>query len=490
MKNRALTVLFFISLILYTLTVRGNLGIPSPAQIDTRLNNTGQAFETSQERSRYAMILSLFYDKTVRIDNFASMATPDLGRLNGHYYSLFPPTVSALALPLFFIGLKLKATQVAVFSLSILASFLTMLLIYLSGRKLSLHPAIALFGALGFGFATNAWGYSVTLYAHLVSALFIMLGIYLTLFWKTNTWLRNSLIWLLYGLAVYTDYPNLFIYLPIVAIMSYQGLRIADDGKKLSIAYSWKYILTIFLFILSLVGYGHYNYVNFGSPMSFSNALPRVQDLKDADKATPERQKNSGQALKSRNMLEGFRSFTISADRGIIVYSPFVLLSLFGLGYLKKKEKIVELMLVSVPVTCLVLYTMFGDPYGGWAFGSRYLIAVLPPLCLLAAVGLQRFIKNLLVKAFYTLVFLYSCAVALLAPLTTNVIPPVIEARGLGMQSTYAINIEMLNNSHLNSFLYNSYLHTLMSGVQYYFTVYVLIAVSGVLLIWWRKKIV
>lgn len=484
----AFMLLLVASIFFYTLTTRGSFGVPSPQQIDKQLNSSGQAFETSQERSRYAMVLSLFYDRTIAIDNYASMATPDLGRLNGHYYSLFPPTISAMALPLYALGLQLQMPQITVFSISTIAAFLTMILILLACRRLGIHPAIALFGALGFGFATSIWGYSVTFYAHIISAFLIMLGIYLTVFVKKNIWLRNVTVWILYGIAAYVDYPNIFIYLPIAAVLSLQGLNTIKTDKKIVLSYSWKYLLPVLLFIGMLGMYGYYNHANFGSATQFSNALPRVQDLKDADKATPERQKNNGQALKTRNIVEGLKTFTISHDRGILIYSPFVLLAAFGIMFVKKKNEIAAFTLIAVPATCLTLYSMFGDPYGGWAFGSRYLMAVFAPLCILAAAGLQRFNKNIFVKVIYSVVFLYSSAVVLLAPLTTNVIPPYVEAYGLGLDSFYTINILMLQKNQLNSLIYNTYASNSLSGINYYFLIYIPLAILGLCLIWWRKK--
>lgn len=488
--KKILPVLFLllISVFFYSLTTRGIIGVPSPTQIDTQLNNPGQPFETSQERSRYAILLSMYYNNSVSIDEFASMATPDLGKINGHYYSLFPPTISAMALPLYALGLQIGAPQITVFSISTIASLLTMLFIYIICRKLELSKEVSIFGAIGYGFATNAWGYSVTLYAHTMSGLIIIAGIYLSLFIKNHALLRNTLVWILYGIAIYIDYPNIFIYLPIVLLLSYNGLKIIKSENKFTISYSWNYIFPILAFILMLGAYGYYNHIHFGKATTLSNAIPRVQDLKIVTKSTPEKKKNNGQALNTRNMLEGLKSFTISHDRGLIVYSPFVLLAILGITYVRKKNKLVEFILISVPLTCLTLYTMFGDPYGGWAFGSRYLIAVLPMLCILAAAGLQNYKKNIFIKLLYSLVFMYSCAISLLAPLTTNVIPPFVEARNLGLESYFITNIKMLNNNELNSFVYNTYLSNNFTGTQYYFFIFVLICLLALYLIWLPGK--
>lgn len=475
---------------LYTLTIRGNWNTPSPVQIDTELFNNGQAFETSQERSRYALILSLVNDGTFAIDNYASMGTPDIGLIGGHYYSFFPPGASVLAIPLYLLGLKLGATQIFTFLISTIFAFLTILMIIKFARGLNMAWTTAIFTGLAFGFATNAWGYSVTLYAHLISAFLLLSGLYIATVKKHHSVFDAMIFWVLYAVAVYIDFPNLFIFLPIAIIFTFSGFNLEKIKNKISLSFKWKYLLTPFIF-LGLMGlYGYYNYIHFGSPTVLSNSIPRVKDLKTTvEDATPEDGRESVGALETRNMLNGFQSFTVNQDRGIVIYSPVVLLSLFALfGAYKKlglKEKI---GLVVIPATCLTLYTMFGDPYGGWAFGSRYMIAVLPELCILAGFALNHLHKNFFVKLIFTLVFLYSLGVSLLAPLTTNVIPPKIEAVGLGLQYDYRINIRMLNENKLNSFVFNNYANKFVTGWQYYWAIYGLVALVGTSLIWIKIK--
>lgn len=487
MKNKILLTIFSVlTLSLFVLTTRGHVGNPTPHQIEFEYSPAGEPFESSQERSRYAIILSMINDRTFAIDNYASMGTPDIGKINGHYFSFFPPGASIIAVPFYLLGLKLNLAQVLVFSVSTIFSILTMLLLVKMGRKIGLSTASAVFAAIAFGFATNAWGYSVTFYAHLISAFFVLCGTYFTVFHKG--WKEALLFWLTYAVASFIDFPNLFIFLPMAVFQGLLAFRVYEKTNGFVLQIQWRYILTPFLFIFLMFGYAYYNYVNFGSMTRLSNTIPRVMDLKDEVKARPESGREAVGALNTRNMLEGFHSFIVSQDRGLLVYTPVVVLALFGIGVLKRERKVVEIFLVMTPLTCLVLYTMFGDPYGGWAFGSRYIIAVLPQLCLLAAVGLDRFHKKLLIKLLYTIVFLYSAGVCLLAPLTTNVIPPFVEARYVGLKYDYRFNITMLNKNEVNSLLYRLVFSKHLTGWQYYAVVYAPLALFGVFLIWSRRK--
>ncbi len=263
---------------------------------------------------------------------------------------------------------------------------------------------------------------------------------------------------------------------------------IKDLGRKINIKLNWLVIISPIIFFVLMGIYGYYNQIHFGSPFKFSNTIPRVKDLKEVNLSVPESGSDATSALSTRNLLEGLHSFTISYDRGILIYSPIVALFIFGIGFLKQNKKIIEVGLLSVPAVELVLYSMFGDPYGGWAFGSRYMIAALPALCILMGIGLQRFYKNIFVKLLYSGVFIYSLAISLLAPLTTNVIPPYVEARNLGIESWFIVNIKMLQFNNLNSFLYNFFFGNYLSGIQYYLLILIPVTLLGLVLIWARKS--
>lgn len=489
MKKIGLLIIIIISILLFTLTVRGSAGNPTPKQIEFEQNSSGQPFETSQERSRYALILSLVNDHSFAIDNYASMGTPDIGAIKGHFYSFFPPAVSIMAIPLYLLGIKLGAAQLFTFSISTIFSLLTIIMIYLFCRKLKLHWSVAAFAAFSFGFATNAWGYSVTLYAHLVSSFLIILGLYIVLLIDNKYKAIKALVaWFLYAVAVFVDFPNLFIYLPIAGLAMLKIIDVMNLDEKIKIKLNWLVILTPLIFFLLMGVYGYYNQIHFGNPLKLSNTIPRVRDLKNVNLSIPESGGDATGALNTRNLLNGLGSFTISPDRGLIFYTPIALLFVFGIGFLKQNKKWVETGLIGVSAICIILYSMFADPYGGWAFGSRYMIAVLPELLILAAIGLQRFYKNILIKLLYSVVFMYSAAVSLLAPLTTNVIPPYIEARYLNLDSWFIINWRMIKANNLDSYFYNYILNRQLPGINYYIAILSLVIIFGLFTIWYKKE--
>lgn len=472
----------------YFLTIRGGFGSPTPHEVEHVLQASGKPFETSQERSRWAMILSIVKEKRIEIDTYASMGTPDIGRINNHYYSFFPPMMSVFAIPMYLLGERFNATQLFTFVTPAFFALGTMILILYIGRYYKFHWSISLLSALLYGFATSAWGYSVTLFAHVASGFFLLLGIYLTIVPQKRPTLAAFGVWTSYIFAIYLDYPNAFIFLPIAITAFLQGFQIHTTNKHTKLSMHPGILLAPLVFVLGLGLYGYYNYRLFGKATTFSNTIPRVKDLKEVDLAVPETSKNAGQSLKTRNIVNGLYVFLFSPDRSVAIYTPAILLFVFGLTYFaSRKHTKAQLLLVSVPATCFTLYTMFGDPWGGWAFGSRYLVAIMPELIILAGAGLQQFNRNIWIKILYSIVVIYSSASCLLAPLTTNVIPPLIEAYGLGIDYTYIINWNMLKNNNLDSFAYNNYFHQWFSGMQYYGMILGFLALIFLILIWIPK---
>ncbi len=481
-EKYAFAIFVVVAVMLYGLTIRGAVGVPDERDVTYGQIDSGEPFETSQERSRYAIILALYHHGAFNVDAFPQMGTPDVGFINGHYFSFFPPTVSIFALPLYHIGLKIGATQLMVFLISTVFALATGVLIYKYAQKLGLSNIKSVLIAYSFLFATNAWGYSVTLYAHLISAFFVLAGVYVLQFSKEGA-LKGALIWLFYAFAVFVDFPNIFIYFPIALIYSLRGISIREANNKLKIRISFIQILTPLIFFAGVVLYGYYNYTQFGSPTILSNNLPRVRNLNIIAEAAPELGRNVTGALNTRMLLNGYYTFIASIDRGALFYTPIVLLCLFGFIKLRKKYSEHIQVMSAVPLVCLTLYSMFSDPYGGWAFGSRYMIVAYPYLLLLGGAWFANS-KSILTKIIFSIVFIYSVGVSLLAPLTTNVIPPQVEANSLGLSYTYAVNMRMLLDNKLNSFVYNSFLEEKYSALEYYAAIFATVAIFGLLLIW------
>ena len=145
-----------------------------------------------------------------------------------------------------------------------------------------------------------------------------------------------------------------------------------------------------------------------------------------------------------------------------------------------------QILLSSVLIT-LLLYSMFGDPWGGWSFGPRYMIPAAAALCIMLGYSAAAYKE----KTMYTIilfVFLgYSIFVSSMGMLTTTQIPPKQEAIFLRsyIPYTYAYNIDLIEKNQSRSYMYNAYLQDKISIKQFhiYYAIIVLGFLSSVYLL-------
>jgi hypothetical protein len=104
-----------------------------------------------------------------------------------------------------------------------------------------------------------------------------------------------------------------------------------------------------------------------------------------------------------------------------------------------------------------VLYSMFGDPWGGWSFGPRYLIPSIALLSTGIGYALSRSLRNPFSILFFTILLIYSTVVSVLGSTTTNLIPPKVEALNLAVTVpyTYFYNIQLAETGNSGLLLYN-----------------------------------
>jgi hypothetical protein len=117
----------------------------------------------------------------------------------------------------------------------------------------------------------------------------------------------------------------------------------------------------------------------FGHPLG---ALPLVQDLNSRVHAT---------GASFRLTFEGFVGLLVSPSRGLLIYSPVVLVAAAGV-----RRSFGEGWRSPLPWCCLALaaqYALYGSYavwWGGHTYGPRYLLDVLPVAVPLAAVAMAR----------------------------------------------------------------------------------------------------
>lgn len=516
MKNvlTILLLIFFCSLVL-VLSIRGYAGVPKSNELNSNYWTENGPFEVSPERGRFALLYSFIENHSFYFSNeLAQFALPDVAVYDNHYVSLFAPGVSFIAIPGYLVGKAVGFSQVGTFATISLFALMSTLLIRSIAIRLGANSLAATLASLVFLFATPAYSYAVTLYQHHISTFLILLSIYILLRWK-SIW-SLTLIWLLYAIALIVDYPNLLLMFPIVLYALGRIFIVKIENSSFRLDIKLLGLLTFAGATIPLAFLIWFNISSYNNPFQLAGTLNNAQEMginssSDANLETkieaakaqqqlsnsrtnqtinPESQKKDlANFFKTRNMFNGFYAQTISSDRGILYFTPVILLGLIGLVIEYRKKSALLLLFISILGVNIMLYAMWGDPYGGWAFGSRYLIPTYAILAILIAKVLTRWKASVLFLTIFSLLLIYSTAVNSLGALTTNRNPPQVEILALEaltkteQKYTYEKNIQYLQKYGTKSFVFQTWEKQYLTPVQYYWMVTGIIVIVEISLI-------
>lgn len=456
----------------------------------------GGPFELSVERGRFALTYSLAENRSVHFSvALARFALPDLGFADGHYVSLFAPGVSILALPGYYLGKFFGASQVGAFMTSAVFAALNFFLIRAIAVRLGASPSAALLGSIAFLFATPAFAYATTLYQHHISTFLILSSLYLSL--VSRSWWSTSLIWAICAASILVDYPNLFLLLPIGVLTLSHMVSLKVHAQLISVTVGWAKLLTLLTILVPLAGFLWFSSVSYHNPWQFSGTVASVREIGPdgspawqpsavapktnsdtfAPPPPPTPHKSALNFFNPRNLLNGLYIHLLSLDRGVLVYTPVILLGLIGLGSLLPSHRLAAQTLMSIALINLVLYSLWGDPWGGWAFGSRYLI----PAYALGGIGLgflvDRFRRSLVFLFIFSALLAYSLLVNTLGAITLIGVPPKVEVSALeslsGRLERYSFdrNFEHLLTNNSKSFVFQAWAKFYLSALDYYLLV-------------------
>lgn len=489
MNIKSIITAFLIAIIglgLYVATIRGVPGNPKGEEIKGNLDQATKPLELSPERGRYVLVMSLAEDHSFALNpTLAAAADPDIGYHDGRFYIYFGPGVSMLALPMYFWGKSHNIAQVATFfTISIFAT-LNLILLFLLGRQIFKLPYwAAILSALIFGFASSSWSYAITLYQHHVTTFIILSCFFATWQYRRGGWTRffwMSYVWIAYAYSIFIDYPNGILIAPVMAYAFFSAVSFENLQEKIKLKMDVIFIITAIFFVGINVIHGYYNYVNFGDWKRLSGGLVGIKEirskdlLKGADQSAIEKEaaeKNVVSFFQEVNQPQGIVILLTSRDRGIFLFAPVFLLGIFGIFSRLKKSEMEGNMIVGTIVTHLFLYSSWGDPWGGWAFGPRYLIPTMALLSLYAAYWVS-IPKWGFVRRMFTLILItYSSAIALLGALTTNAVPPKVEADYLKMKYNFLHNYDFFMSGQSSSYIYNTFVKGTYTLQEYFYVIW------------------
>lgn len=497
MKKTLLSIFLILSCIaVLALSIRGIEGNPTSGDInDPKWKDEGP-FELSPERGRFALALSLIEDGSFHFSvPIARFATPDLGYSQGKYVSLFAPLVSYLIIPGYILGSQWSMGQVGTFAIISFYALLNLLLIRAISLRLGAHQGAAWFAGILFLFATPAFAYGVSLYQHHISTFLILTCIHLLLAYE-SLWIL-PVIWFLAAASIPLDYPNAVMMVPIAVAALGKIVRILKRHSDVSVTVRWPGIFTVLTAIVPLAFFLWFNQMSYGNPFQLSGTVATVKEVDAA--GNPVAPKNTGADdaafltdvnkqekeatgfFKTRSLLNGFYVHTISPDRGIIRFTPVILLGIAGAVLLYRRKPGITALFIGVIGCNVILYSLWADAWGGWAFGSRYLIPTYALMSIFIAIAVTIWRRTWYVFLAVFVLFIYSTGVNTLGALTSNRNPPQVEIlaleklSGIVQKYTYERNYDMILANQSKSYVFQTRAHTMMTAWEYYIMIVVLI---------------
>ncbi|MBI2028300.1 MAG: hypothetical protein HYT07_01700 [Candidatus Levybacteria bacterium] len=497
--RKILNLLFYLFVVaILALSLRGNLGSPNSIEMNSVEWKREGPFELSPERGRIALVYSLVENKSFIFDlNITKFTAPDVAqRKDGEFVSLFAPGVSFTAIPGYVIGKYFGASQVGAYATSTLFALLNVVLIQFIARRFGVTKAASMIASLTYLFASPAFAYAINLYQHHISTFLILLSVYILISWK-NIWSLAG-IWFLFAASIVIDYPNVVLLSPIAIFALTRIFVFKTDQEKLVIKFKYFAFLTFFTALIPIGFFMWSNIESYGNPLQLSGTLERVKVVQDESALTDrqlvqrelegknpdKKEKTATGFFQTRKLLDGFYIHILSDERGVLWYTPVMLFGIIGACLLYRKKTTIYVVLIGIVGLNIILYSMWGDPWGGWAFGSRYLIPSYAILSVFIGIALSYFRKSYIFLAIFLPVFIYSVLVNALGAITTSTIPPKIEAVALeklsGVEEKYSFNrnIDYLLSNQSKSFIWRTFAKDKIPAVSYYW-----ILVSSVLIV-------
>lgn len=298
---------------------------------------------------------------TIKLDRYGKEALEEysyrIQNKNGHYYYYFPIGTPILSLPFVImakaIGIDPKTTDYAL--QVVVASFLSVATLYfliqLAQFFLSLNQSLVIASVFWFG---SSWASTsgAALWSHNWASLCALIAIYLTV---RSIHLKNFASWPIISLCLFLAYfcrPTLSLLSPLLLLFLFSYNRKAAFYTALLLG----------LLLLAFVGF---------SFKEFQQILP--------DYYLPKR-------LAGGSFLQALLGNLFSPARGLFIYSPFILTAWFCFSWGNRKQKLKSTWLligVAWPLLHLISISQFPHWWGGFCYGPRLMMDVLPGLYLL-----------------------------------------------------------------------------------------------------------
>ena len=318
-------------------------------------------------RGFYASDGDVMFQTTIALATEGTLALPPdpglpqiVAGQGGRYFSKYDPGLPLLAVPFFMAGDQLAAinhahrTQVAALAVLLvpaLASAGAVTALYTLARRLY-GARQALIVALVAGVATPLWPYGRMLFAESVLACALTVSIALILCSPTS---RRALIaaGAVFGVGVLARAALAIYALPLAGLLAATGERGARSVGKRWIAFG----VGSLPFALGLLAH---KALRFGDPLRLGYA---------------------GEAF-TTPLIVGIAGLLLSPGKSVLLYAPpLILATLMGRRFWRRERALAGFLGLAWAVA-LLCYGAWWAWHGGWSWGPRFLVPLIPLSCL------------------------------------------------------------------------------------------------------------
>ncbi|NOQ21688.1 MAG: hypothetical protein GQ565_03415 [Candidatus Aegiribacteria sp.] len=320
--------------------------------------------------TRWALSRQLIDNGSINIDPYIKY-TSDRAFSNDHYYcdkavltsvaAAIPYGITRTIANLISLEIPPSAYRYIAERLSAGISFILLLFFLMKELNRTKKPTFLPLLALGAG--SILLPYSTLLYGHVPAAFFLFMSYY---FQNRNKYLQADIFG---ALAAATEFP---VMLPFLILAAYRGKKYWSLSRILQLAG-----IIVLAFLPQLI----HNWVAFGNPLTMGYSLETAEAFEGMSRGL------FGFTLPS---LKAVYLLMLSPERGLFFYMPWTVLGIAG--FFRGKQLISVLKNNPLPlmmITYLILFTAYYMPTGGWAFGPRHLIPIIP----FFAIGLAKFVS-------------------------------------------------------------------------------------------------